>query len=188
LDTLTAKRTLRDRLAYKLKIASSSTKTPRASESPVANVSQAQPHLIHASQTTSESKRSSTTDSTEPTNHVAPPKESVPTSVGANTETERHDRTSLSPPNPKVGTDNPVPQAKNQATRTQDGLVRSVIETPDQTDQTEIQHVDLWDRAYEMLGSRDKSLMEKYEKILDDELRASISSKAVFGAVTSVGM
>jgi hypothetical protein len=174
-------RGLIDRLRDKLKIASSS----RASEGPVANVSQTQPHLIHASQTTSESKRSSTTDSTEPTNHVAPPKESVPTSAETNTETERHDRASLSPPNPKVGTANPVPQAKNQATRTQDGLVRSVIETPDQT---EIQHVDLWDRAYEMLRSRGKSLMEKYEKILDDELRASISSKAVFGAVTSVGM
>jgi N-terminal domain of NWD NACHT-NTPase len=172
---------LRDRLRDKLKISSSS----KASEGPTANVVQTQPHLVHASQTTSGSERSSTTDGTEPTNHIASSEESVPTCADTSTATERHDAPSFSPPNPTAGTANRVPQAKNQATRTQDGLVQSAIETHEQTD---IQHVDLWDRAYEMLRSRDKSLLEKYEKILDNELRASISSKAVFGAVTSVGM
>jgi hypothetical protein len=175
-------RGLIDWLKDKLKIASSS----RASEGTVANAAQTQPHLVHASQTTSESQRSSATDGTEPTNHVAPPsKERVSTNVETTTETKRQDDAPLSPPNPTVGTANRVPQGKNQATRTQDGLVQSAIETPERA---EIQHVDLWDRAYEMLRARDKSLVEKYEKILDDELRASISSQAVFGAVTSVGI
>jgi hypothetical protein len=178
---MTERRGLRDRLRDKFKIASPS----RASEGSVANVAQTEPHLVHASQTTSGSECSSTIDGTEPTNHVTPSEESVPTCAETSIATERHVGSSLSPPNPAVGTANRVPEAKNQATRTQDGLVRSVIETPEQT---EIQHVDLWDRAYEMLRSRDKSLVEKYEKILDDELRASISSKAVFGAVISVGM
>jgi hypothetical protein len=69
-------RGLIDWLKDKLKIASSS----RASEGTVANAAQTQPHLVHASQTTSESQRSSATDGTEPTNHVAPPsKERVST-------------------------------------------------------------------------------------------------------------
>jgi hypothetical protein len=47
---------------------------------------------------------------------------------------------------------------------------------------------DLWDRAYELLRSRDEPLVEKYEKILEEELRASIASKAVLGSVTAVAM
>jgi hypothetical protein len=178
---MTGRRGLRDRLRDKLKIASSS----KASEDSVANDAQTQPHLAHASPTISGSECSSTVDGAVPTNHVAPSKDSVPLSAETNIETERHDGASPRAANPTVGTAIPEPQTKNQTTQTQVGLVRSAIKTPEQT---EINHVDLWDKAYEMLRSRDKSLVEKYEKILDDELRASISSTAVLGAITSVGM
>jgi hypothetical protein len=182
---MTGRRGLRDRLRDKLKITSSS----KASEGSVANVAQTQPEslldFVHSSQTSSKSPRSSATDGTEPTNHVIPSEESVPTCTEMSTAATRHDGASVGPFNSTVSTTNPEPQTKNNATGAKDGLVQSAIETPEQT---EIQHVDLWDRAYEMLRSRDKSLVEKYEKILDDELRASIFSTAVLGAVTSVGM
>jgi hypothetical protein len=175
---MAGRRGLGDWLRDKLKI----TGSPRASKGLVANQAHTLPQPAQAA---SEPQRSSTTDSTELTNHIVPSKDLVSTSAEKATETEQRGFASLNTPNHTISTANRAPQGNDQASRIQDVHVQSAREIPGQT---EIQHIDLWDRAYKMLRTRDKSLMEKYEKILDDELKASIASKAVFGAVTSVGM
>jgi len=98
---------------------------------------------------------------------------------------ERHERALPIHPLSRNDASGSVLQAKDQVIRKQPGNDQF---TTKNRELNELQHVDLWGRAYEILRARDASLLEKYEKILDNELKASIGSKAVLGAITSVGM
>ncbi|KAE9366520.1 hypothetical protein N431DRAFT_76430 [Stipitochalara longipes BDJ] len=178
---MAGKRSLGELLRDKWRISGSS----RASKRPVANATQPQPGLDQAAGTASESGCSTTIDATAPAYHVVSPEETVPTGAAIIAVQDHHE---LALPIRPLSTSDAldrVLQVKDQVIQKQSDNVQSTINA---SMKIEIQHVDLWDRAYEMLRARDASLVEKYENILDGELKASLGSKAVLGAVTLVGM
>jgi hypothetical protein len=172
---------LRDRLRDKLKIRSSS----KDSDAPANNARFPQPSVACTSGPAPESDRIALTDTTDPAISLILTAEGAPRKPETTARPEAKEHSLSDPLIPTDCTSASATEGRDLVVRTKNDLVqskRSDIES------AQLQHVDLWDRSYELLRARDESLVEKYEKILDNELKASIRSNVVLGAVTSVGM
>ena len=178
---MAGKRSLGDRLKEKWTRRGSS----KSSKSPVTRASQPRPGVDQAPGTDSGPGSSTTIDGTMLARQVDTPGVTVLAGAEAIITQDHHE---VALPLRLL----PAKDASYLILGAEDQMIQKHPENAelavDGGEPTGIRHVDLWDRAYEMLRARDASLVDSYERILDNELKASIRSKSTLGAVTSVGI